>query len=357
MPEAVLAGVDPSQPAIDQLTGQPLTIEELLRRRGLLAAQGRYTMFPGSSPTDVGTSAPQSAAAAQIAANNGGASVGTVAPGGVSTASPGVVASTAPTAANNAAQLPVDESVLDGMDEGAVTALLTGLGLGGAALAAYLLRRRAKMQPTDAAGQIAPDGVAAPRQIADGIPLVEGEVLPPVQRAVGDHIVDGEVVQERTPITNTKKIAQGATVPDNEGPKALGAPKQVDLPKEPARVSGRSAVAGVLTDQRKPDRRARARAVQERNRRTQPNDVDVMTGGDAMSDLSTEEKAFARSLVDQLKQNRLAGNAAQRRRMTGKRSTNSSLPSGTVNDSTLLNNVVRMIRQAKLKPSQLRVAR
>lgn len=48
MPDTILAGPD-GQPAIDQATQQPLTIEELLRRRGLLAVNGA-TRVNGQAP-------------------------------------------------------------------------------------------------------------------------------------------------------------------------------------------------------------------------------------------------------------------------------------------------------------------
>lgn len=332
MPETVLAGVDPHQPAIDQLTGQPLTIEELLRRRGLLATGGRYTMFPGDSSTLPSSPTDQSAVAAQIATNNGATPAASAGAGAGAVSS---VAASAPNATNQA--LPVPDETLDGMSEGDVTGLLVGLGLGGAALAAYLMRRRAKL-----------NGAA----VADDIPLVEGEVIEDGKTVTGDKVVNGKVQQQNKviPASQTKQIAQGADVPNNAGVQALGAPKEVDVPP-PQKGLPKPTIAGVLTDQRKPDRRARARAIIDRSSRTQPNDMGVVTAKDAMTDLTPEERALANTLVQQLKQNRRAGNAVDIRRKQGKRNLRSTLPTGTVREETLLNNVVAAIRKARMSPS------
>ena len=42
----VLAGQDGVSPAISQQTGQPITIEDLLRQRGLMAAGGKMSIYP-----------------------------------------------------------------------------------------------------------------------------------------------------------------------------------------------------------------------------------------------------------------------------------------------------------------------
>ena len=42
----VLAGQDGVSPAINQQTGKPVTIEDLLRQRGLMAAGGKMSIYP-----------------------------------------------------------------------------------------------------------------------------------------------------------------------------------------------------------------------------------------------------------------------------------------------------------------------
>lgn len=61
--EAVLAGQN-GQPAIDQATGNALTMEELLRRRGMLVSSGLHSIYPM-----------QDQAAASAGAGEGGGSV------------------------------------------------------------------------------------------------------------------------------------------------------------------------------------------------------------------------------------------------------------------------------------------
>jgi hypothetical protein len=73
MPEAILAGPD-GKPAIDAETGQPITMEEMLRRRGIMAYKGVV------SPLNMGQSSQAAAASAQAAVN--GATVKPVSPAG-----------------------------------------------------------------------------------------------------------------------------------------------------------------------------------------------------------------------------------------------------------------------------------
>jgi hypothetical protein len=60
----VLAGQDGVSPAISQQTGQPITIEDLLRQRGLMAAGGKMSIYPNvpnasaPNPNTVTSSAP-----------------------------------------------------------------------------------------------------------------------------------------------------------------------------------------------------------------------------------------------------------------------------------------------------------
>lgn len=297
------------------------TLKAALLAKGLLADRGRYTPFAsiaGGANDPTSTGAPVSLQSA-VAGN---------AAGGTGKSFP------APPAANDT-ELPVSDDALDKMNEGDATGLLIALGLSGAALAAYLARRRSKL--------------ANP---AEEVPLVEGEVIPPKAKVAGDTIVDGEVVERATPITNTKRIAQGVATPDNEGMRALGAPKEVDVP----RLSKQNDVTKVV--EAKPSRKSAAQALADRARRGQPNDVDVIPLDDAFSDLTTAERRQAQTLVDQLRQNRQSGNAANRRRLTGDRTVRSTKPTGTVDEESLVNVVVRMIREGRIKPQAIaRVAR
>lgn len=71
MPETVLQGPN-GQPAVDNTTGQPLTMEEMLRRRGIVADGGYHMMpmqqAPASSPTVAGGNAASPSLADAVAA-------------------------------------------------------------------------------------------------------------------------------------------------------------------------------------------------------------------------------------------------------------------------------------------------
>jgi hypothetical protein len=110
MAQAVLAGPDGRSPAIDQLTGQPLTMEELLRRRGILAVGGNSRPMPFAEGTNgPATTATAAALASTPAAPSMSAVAATVAnstdPSVADGASrvPGAAEATNATAENNAA--------------------------------------------------------------------------------------------------------------------------------------------------------------------------------------------------------------------------------------------------------------
>jgi hypothetical protein len=292
-------------------------LKAALLAKGALADRGRYTPFAGiAGPNADGASTGTPGAPVSLNTALAGNAAGGVAPSSV-----------APPAANSPdTTLPVDDNTLDGLDEGSAIGLLSALGLGGAALAAYLIRRRKKL--------------ATPP--TEDVPLVEGEELPPEHKVTGDKIVDGEVVETATPIGNTKRLPQGATTPNNEGMKALGAPKEVNVPRVGETVSTRPPNKKTLTEQ-----------MLARAGRTEPNDVPTVPLTDSMSDLTPAEKEQATTLVQQLRANRMAGNAANTRRKIGERTLRSTLPTGTVNEKSLMGIVVRMIREGKLKPGQL----
>jgi hypothetical protein len=294
-------------------------LKAALLSRGMLADRGRYTPFASNAgdanTQDVTAGAPVSLQSAVA---------GRAASGGVSS-------SASPDAANTNNAVP-DEAQLDNLGESDALKYLVGLGLAGTALTAYLLRRRARLN-----------------QPIDDIPLVEGEDIgvAPRPRATGDTIVDGEVVERSTPITNTKRIAQGAHVPDNEGMKALGAPKEVDIPrltKQNDITRVKDAPVSKLTA---------AQALAARAAKGQPNDVSTVQAGDALTDITPAERKQASSLVEQLRQRRIAGNKAQFNRKYGDRKLQSTLPTGEVDRESLLNIVIGLIRQGKMKPSTL----
>jgi hypothetical protein len=103
----------------------------------------------------------------------------------------------------------------------------------------------------------------------------------------------------------------------------------------------------------KPNRRTLAQTIAERARKGQPNDTGVIPLDDSFSDLTPVERRQAQTLTDQLQANRRKGNVVDIRRKVGDRSVRSTLPTGTVDEDSILNQVVRMIRQARLKPGAI----
>lgn len=130
-----LAGPDGKTPAIDARTGQPLTMEEMLRRNGIVATGNNVSMMGApaaqvAAPVPVNTA--NSASAAALASRAG--------------ANPAVVASTTPTNGGDPASpaaLPVapeqiaqmEQLEASGADENSISAL-EGLGLVAAGTAA-----------------------------------------------------------------------------------------------------------------------------------------------------------------------------------------------------------------------------
>lgn len=299
----------------------PETLKAALLSRGMLADRGRYTPFAGDAGSVADGSVSGTPVSLQSAvAGNAAAGVG----------SP----STTPAAANNDnTQLPIDDKTLNKMSENDATGLLVALGITGAtALAAYLARRRKTL--------------ATP---TEDVPLVEGENIGVAQKGVkpDGSPIDGvytEVPDKQ--IGDTKQIGQSAaTVPDNQGMKALGAPKEVDVP----RLAKGSDVSGSTNA----SRRTLAQTIADRARKGQPNDVPPIPVTDSYADLTPAELNQAETLMEQMRRNRKSGNAANVRRVVGDRTVRSTAPTGSVSRDSLFNTVVDMIRKGRVKPQSL----
>lgn len=73
MPQTVLAGPDGKTPAIDARTGTPLTMEEMLRRNGIVATGNNVSMMGPQAPMPAPQGGPPSAVQAAMQARTGGA--------------------------------------------------------------------------------------------------------------------------------------------------------------------------------------------------------------------------------------------------------------------------------------------
>jgi hypothetical protein len=300
----------------------PDTLKAALLAKGMLADRGRYSPFAGDAGVSTGLSTGDAGTLQSAVAGNA--------------ASDGSVVRSSGAAPNNTA-LPIPDDALNSKSEGDATGILAALGLGAAAIAAYLMRRRKTLNtPTTEVGAV-----------DDSVPLVEGEDIgvAPKAKATGDHIVDGEVVEQGTPITHTKRIGQGVSTPDNEGMKALGAPKEVDVPKV-----GQTRVLTQDANTKPVPKQTLAQAMAARSTQVEKSDLPAIPLTDSYSDLTPEQLNQAETLTEQLRRNRMTGNAAGVRRVIGTRTTRSTAPTGTVSRESLFNTIIELMRRGHINP-------
>lgn len=319
MAQAVLAGPDGRSPAIDQLTGQPLTMEELLRRRGILAIGGNSRPMPfANDPTGSATTA----TAATLA--------GTKAAPTMKDVAATVANSTDPSVAAGASPVPgLSKKTLDGMSDEEIDDLATNLapiiGAGAVAgLANYLLTRK-RGGGGAAAGAADATSATAENNAAIG------------QRQIGSStakqadIIDGEF----------EVVHPNKSLPNQGAMKQLGAPDVVDVSKPKA--VNRSAIAGALEDNMtrvKPNTRKEIGARQSVQSRTQPPGSGVIQLGDSYDDLTDTEFRQAITLRDQLIADHVAGRRSKVKGRAGK-------PTADINPEGVFNEIVRLIREGR----------
>lgn len=233
--QTVLAGQDGTTPAIDATTGKPLTMEELLRRRGIVAFGNNVSMM-GPTAAQVVASAPantgNSASAAALASRAG--------------ANPAVVASTMPSKGGDPASpdappvapeqiAQMEQLEASGADEGSISAL-EGLGLIAAGTAAtYAAYRAWKGMRNgngniDSSADLGSTGGNRNPQIIEGqfteVPRVQDaatrRALPAPQKRIGNN--------SRSAVAKVKaeQAAQGTT--GNDVINAQQAPRTVKEP-------------------------------------------------------------------------------------------------------------------------------
>lgn len=218
MPEAVLAGPN-GAPAIDQMTGMPLTMEELLRRRGILGYKGVASPLNMSAVTDaaVPVATPAETALADSASATSANSTGSDAAIG---ASPNALdenglpvgATVATPVLNNenkTAQPSDDAPESDWL----AWAALAG-GAGAAALAAWRMRRNAKA----AAPTVDPN---APIKMGPGDPGYS--INNTLTRVPSDTKGSNQVLSA---LVDGKNVAKAGQI--GAGPKALAGPQPVE---------------------------------------------------------------------------------------------------------------------------------
>jgi hypothetical protein len=353
MAEAVLQGPS-GGPAIDSATGQPLTMEELLRRRGIMAYKGVVSplnqMTGAATGADPATAVPTSEVGAALAGApatvlTNGAPVGgmSAAPGATLAA---VSGESAAAGAANLAGVP-GEDELDAMSDSQIGDLsdwLTGLGLAGgaAALGAYLLRRKSK--GTNLGGVA--ETVAAANDTT--VPKAQPMLAAPAR---GDGIVDGEfsVVDERriaAPATRDQAV-NPRTTSRSGGPARLNGAAPVT---ETARALNgrRSAPSLELPNYAAPGRPATRQelgARQSVQSRVLPDGKGVITNVDEFGSLPENMKEEAMLRTEQIIAERRRGREAQRRGQGVKRGVrNAAGPTADIDPETVLQEVSRALK-------------
>lgn len=290
----------------------PAIVDEL-RRRGLLANSGNLRLVPFNNstavtpdPSNSGIPANTSAIADVLAANGGVPAVG-------------IAAGTPPIQAPN-----VNDPNADDMSW--LAPLVAGAS--GAAIGEALGRRRATTAPLPSETEVANALAANAGSKGNGQTIYTA--------GNEDDIIEGEWTE---------------VDPDKAGPNRLTGPDELK------RLEGPTTHNAITRDPRKQtrtpkpqDRRAVADAIVARNQRGQANDVGTIYTRDAYTDMSPEDLQKANALTDELISRRQRGNA---RMFKGQPLGRKHLPTGNVEREGIFNQVVRMIREGRIKPNQI----
>jgi hypothetical protein len=380
MLQTVLAGTDPSQPAIDQLTGQPLTIEELLRRRGLLAVGGNSRMMPLGNATQLSTPA-VAASASGVSGSNGGlpspvaATDIPVDPNTVPVAAAPVVA---PTAIMNDTQ----------KDTNDLEALLAGAGVaaGSVAAAALLNRMRKGKQgnPGDNVNMFGEeegslrDPISPRRKLADSM-NTDGAAAAQRTAQLNDStnsryntreetVAYSDVGPENrvaTTLADRKRLAASArsNATSSAGPARLNsatvnetrdAPR-LNAPPRGLPARGPAALPDYYVPGARTETRAEIGARQSVQSRVLP-DAPPMASGDAYSDIPKPLLSQLRNVAQVMAQNRAQGRNAQRNR-SGNLQRRAGAPTADPGVEGILNSLVARIRQDPSLATSLRRVR
>jgi hypothetical protein len=302
MQETVLRGQG-AEPAVDQLTGAPLTIEELLRRRGLVSYGGNIRLTPldgvtGAANSSGGVAAPTTdSSVASVDPLAGSPSVVGASP--VSAAGEALdIGSAGNAAAGGAATgdvvvTPEQSAAFEQLDnqtggngESYIDELI-GLGLAGGAL---LLAYRAWKNRRGAAGVVPPADQTA-RMTTPLTPTSPGGA------ALDTPIIDGEFTEVRQPAQVTAEPQRALPAPRAALPAPNAGAIAADDPAAAAR-SATGAVSRALGDRYTGGRRDRAQRRVTRSTRVEPNDIGpIPLGRDVPEQTLREATAIADELI------------------------------------------------------------
>lgn len=299
----------------DAMQLDPASIEEALRQRGLLATGGNIRLSPFVSPTVAASTSPTS-----LGAGNGSATANALSAnggGGITVAD----ANGQPVVIDPAAtELPANIP-----DESLVGILPYLAGAAGAAGLAALIRRHLKNR-----GITMPDDPLAPN-----VPDTIGT------KGDGERVVvdGGELVPENGAAVDPTKSRPKRFPNTQSEVKQLTGPKSL--------VEDKGTKPKYLTSSELAKRRAGARNAGVVGAE---GSGPTIAQADAYSDISPEEMKQARTIADALIDQRMKGNM---RRAKGQGIGRKGYPTGSMDEQGILNNVIRMIRQGKIKPNQV----
>lgn len=306
MPETVLRGPD-GGPAIDEITGQPLTIEEMLRRRGILAVGGNSS--PLHQQSSVG-SAGDDALVDAVAASNSSAGV---VPGAGATVAPTVAASTQPIARGGpvAAQVAADPNMTaTNTPEEQSNLLEYLLGAGLISAAAYALAK-SKLGRSNPASLMNAASVEDISNLPARSNIVDAEFYPVTDEA-GPNRLAGAVAQRELSKPSNRLPTPNRLIPDYSGP----------APATRQQVGARQSV---------------------QSRQQLPGN-DPIHLNDAYSDIPEEDLRHAVAIRDMIMRDRIAGRKqlSNRGSLTQRRA---SKPTADINPEGVLNEIIAIMRR------------
>lgn len=328
MPEVVLAGPD-GAPSIDAATGMPLTMEELLRRRGILGVKGVVSPLNQSpvGTTDASIAQQALAEASNATTANSSGSAAEIGASPQRTDANGVAIGATPATPK---VVPVSPAPDDGSDGSMWPWAIGGAGLAGA-YAYSKLRRRGGRTPIDA--DI--NSVVSPRFYRE--PIIEDaqweEINPGSNRKL-DPLLDGRNASHAEQI--------GA------GPKSLaGAAPVTD-------VANDNTLTSAVATRRLQDYNTRApvssrvqnAARQSNQSRVQPTGTNPIRLQDGYTDLDESEMGLARQLASRIRTDREIG---QTRGVGSRRAGSGIAPAPVYDQGSELAEAVAIVRAARAR--------
>lgn len=333
MPEAVLAGPD-GKPAIDAATGMPLTMEELLRRRGILAVKGVVSpLNQGGTPIATSPAEQALADAANATSTNSDSSTAAIGASPNTLDANGVPIGATPATPTN---MPVGSDGSGGDGSNIWPWVAGSAGVAAAAYGARKLGRRGSF--TD---RFKPEDYSLNTVSRD--PIVED--------AQWEEIGPDRIGSNRRldPLLDGKNASHADQV--GAGPKALtGMAPVTDVSHDNSLTSAFAQRSLSDLETRRVGTRTRLQqgAVQANNARVQAPGNTPIQLTDQFTDISPEEMGLAKQLASRIRTDRVSGAAARSRGVrTAGRGAGLPSPAPVYDTGSELTEAVRLVRQMR----------